>query len=364
MVGRNTPPLSSDEWEQVFEAVSSGPGEGTLKKLREQLFHRHRTTVVKAYNTVRQFALHRPKHMDDAAAKQVVTSVGYETTLRYVQDTFTRWRAWSEGRDRTRLRHRSTDHDRAVIRELRKSRVATQQMAEGLRGIEEELRKLRRQWSAPRTLSLGSADVHTDTTLMELTTVWTGRPRSPKPGWDWEHSRGARGTLTLYIEDDPIFQMLREHLADRSFGRLFDEWKRSVEYLLWLCRELSSEMTLVCQQQTGATVLKAGARSRNTLFWEFSRQVYRRQLLRAEGRGEGPHLEYEFAQSGDLWVLKLGNRRLAVHPDRSALSRWRDTHGDLVASAAWSRAIEDILRQHQEVRSRSRELHAALRGLS
>jgi hypothetical protein len=89
-----------------------------------------------------------------------------------------------------------------------------------------------------------------------------------------------------------------------------------------------------------------------------------RQGNGAEGRGEGPHFEYEFAQSGVLWVLKLGNRRLAVHPDRSVLSDWRDTHRELVTDAAWSRAIENILRQHEEVRSRSRELRAALRGLS
>lgn len=229
---------------------------------------------------------------------------------------------------------------------------------------EEFIERAIKRASPPYPHNLGSADVPTDGSLVTLTTVWTGRFRGPKPGWNWDHAPGAHGTLQLVVEDDPMFPMLREHPADRSFGRLFDEWKRAVEYLLWLCRELSSEMTVICQRETGATVLKAGARSRNTLFWEFSRQIYRRQLLRAEGRREGPDLVHEFAQSGDLWVLKLGNRRLAVHQDQSALSRWRDTHRELVTGAAWSHAIGDTLRQHEEVQTRSRELRAVLRGLS
>ena len=247
---------------------------------------------------------------------------------------------------------------------LKGLRKDIRELTETNRELREILKETNRHLADIKPYLLGSTDVPADTTLMTLTTVWTGRFRGPKPGWNWDHAPGARGTLKLDVEDDPMFPMLREHLADRSFGRLFDEWKRSVEYLLWLCRELSSEMTLVCQRETGASVLKAGARSRNTLFWEFCRQIYRRQLLRAEGGREGPYLDHEVAQSGDLWVLKLGNRRLAVHQDQSALSRWRDTHRELVTGAAWSHAIGDTLRQHEEVQTRSRELRAVLRGLS
>ena len=262
-------PLSGDEWKQVFEAVASGGGEDTLKGLRRQLSDRNRVTVDKAYKTAREFELSKPDRMGDGAADQISEKVRYSATQGYVQDAFLKWRAWRG--------HQGTKHDEVILDEIC--------------GLREDVRGLQRYFESIMPHILGSSHVHTDDTLMMLTTHWTGAFRGGMHAWEWDQSEGVNGTLKLGVENDPMFPMLREHLADRSFGYIFDAWKRSVEYLLWLCRELSSEMTLVCQQRTGASVLKAGARSRDTLFWEFSRQVYRRQLLRAEGSCSGPKAE-------------------------------------------------------------------------
>ena len=192
-------PLSGDEWKQVFEAVASGGGEDTLKGLRRQLSDRNRVTVDKAYKTAREFELSKPDRMGDEAADQISEKVRYSATQGYVQDAFLKWRAWRG--------HQGTKHDEVILDEIC--------------GLREDVRGLQRYFESIMPHVLGSSHVHTDDTLMMLTTTWTGPFRGGMHAWEWDQSEGVNGTLKLGVEDDPIFRKLREHLADRSFGRLF-----------------------------------------------------------------------------------------------------------------------------------------------
>ena len=115
--GQRSLPLSDDEYRRVFQTVREGKSAGEVEGMLSP--PRDRTTVLRAYNVTEYFELNRPKNMPDLVADEVAKRAGYNATRKYVQDTFRKWRDWSEGHvGSKRSGERRLDDHRARIKEL------------------------------------------------------------------------------------------------------------------------------------------------------------------------------------------------------------------------------------------------------
>ena len=89
--GKKATPLTHDELQAVFEAVSAGED---AEATRRRLPNRDRTTVNRAHKVVAAFEREGLNTLDDAKAEKIAQATGYSTITTYVHNLFARWRAW------------------------------------------------------------------------------------------------------------------------------------------------------------------------------------------------------------------------------------------------------------------------------
>ena len=91
--GKSAGQLTGDELKVIFVRVREGVGR---EELHKELSTRNRTTIYRAFNVVSQFQMRGISNLDDKTATEIAENSGYNTTVRYVQNAFAKWDAWTK----------------------------------------------------------------------------------------------------------------------------------------------------------------------------------------------------------------------------------------------------------------------------